>query len=217
MELTLELFRLAKAYEGRPVLTDCSHRFESGRLHVLMGPNGCGKSTLFRIAALLEKPDRGAVKYFAGRDPLPHDLELKRRISMVFPRVGVFNRTVYHNAAYGLKVRGVSQAEGHPRVLEALELVGLRPKQDQKALTLSSGETMRLGLARALVCDPDVLFLDEPTTSIDQENAAIIEDCLLVLSRDRKMTMILVTHDSAQAEKLGGCRLTLQEGKICEL
>jgi tungstate transport system ATP-binding protein len=217
MGLTLELSHINKTYNGQTVLADCSYRFASARLYVLMGPNGSGKSTLFRIAALLERPDQGEVKYFAGDELLSHDLALRRRISMVFPRVGVFNRSVYHNAAYGLKIRGVTHAERDQRVLEVLELVGLRHKQDQQALTLSSGETMRLGLARALVFDPDVLFLDEPTTSIDQTNAAIIEDCLVKISQEEKMTLILVTHDVAQAEKLGGCRLTLRQGRICEL
>jgi tungstate transport system ATP-binding protein len=95
MGLTLELSHINKTYNGQTVLADCSYRFASARLYVLMGPNGSGKSTLFRIAALLEKPDQGEVKYFAGGEPLAHNLELKRRISMVFPRVGVFNRSVY--------------------------------------------------------------------------------------------------------------------------
>ncbi len=217
MGLTLELSHISKSYNGQQVLADCSYRFENGRLYVLMGPNGCGKSTLFRIAALLERPDQGEVKYFTGNDLLAHDLELKRKISMVFPRVGVFNSSVYHNVAYGLRIRGVKRSERDRRVVEVLDLVGLTHKRDQKALTLSSGETMRLGLARALVFDPEVLFLDEPTTSIDQANTAIIEDCLLKISEERKVTMILVTHDPAQAEKLRGRRLTLNDGRISEL
>jgi tungstate transport system ATP-binding protein len=217
MGLSLELAGLSKAYDGRPVLADCSYRFTAGSLYVLMGPNGCGKSTLLRLSALLERPDAGEVRYLNGDELLPHDLRLKRRISLVFPRVGVFNRSVGGNVAYGLKIRGTPRTEREGRVLGVLELVGLTDKLRQNALTLSSGETMRLGLARALVLEPEVLFLDEPTASLDPANTAIIEACLQKIAHDRRMTLILVTHDPAQAAKLGGRRLTLQEGRLSEL
>lgn len=217
MGLTLELSCLAKSYQDRPVLTDCSYRFAAGGLYVLMGPNGCGKSTLLRIAALLERPDQGEVRYFSGDTLLPQDLQLKRRISLVFPRVGIFNRSVHQNVAYPLKIRGLGRSARNRRVLAVLELMGLAPKAGQNALTLSSGETMRLGLARALALDPEVLFLDEPTASLDPANTAMIEDCLLNLRKERQMTLILVTHDPAQAKKLGGRLLTLVKGKICEM
>ncbi len=217
MGLTLELSHLAKSYQGQPVLADCTYRFDSGGLYVLMGPNGGGKSTLLRLAALLERPDRGEVRYYCGDTLLPHDLGLRRRISLVFPLAGIFNRSVYHNVAYGLKIRGVHRRERAPRVMEVLRLVGLEHQADRKALTLSSGEKMRLGLARALVLDPEVLFLDEPTASIDQANTEIIEARLIKISQERKVTIILVTHDPAQAEKLRGRVLTLRQGRLYEL
>lgn len=217
MGLTLELCRIDKAYNGKHILKDCSYTFQSGRTYILMSPNGSGKSTLFRIAALLEAPDQGEVKFFSGKELLPRNLDLKRRITMVFPRVGLFNISVFHNVAYGLKIRGVGRKLIDERVAEILDLVGLMDKQRQSALTLSSGEAMRLGLARALVIDPEVIFLDEPTTSLDLANTAIIEDCLVKITRDRDVTLILVTHDAAQAERIGGRCLTLAGGRIVEL
>ena len=106
MGLTLELVGISKSYNGNQVLRDCSYTFPAGGSYTVMGPNGCGKSTLFRIAALLEEPDQGEVRYRRGITPLAADINLRRQITMVFPRVGVFNRSVFANVAYGLKIRG---------------------------------------------------------------------------------------------------------------
>ena len=98
----------------------------------------------------------------------------------------------------------------------ALGEVGLTHKAAQPAGTLSSGETMRLGLARALALDPEVLFLDEPTTHIDKANTRLIEDCIRRLRQERALTLIIITHDAAQAERLGGRQLVLEGGTIKE-
>ncbi len=216
MGLTLELSRISKSYHDQQVIQDCSFTFAPGGTYVIMGPNGCGKSTLLRIAALLEKPDRGEVKFMNGETPLSPDIHLKRRLTMVFPRVGVFNTTVARNVAYGLGIRGITKDEMQDRVDKALELVRLAHKRGQRALTLSSGETMRLGLARALAIEPDILFLDEPTTSIDVANTEIIEQVLLKISQDRKLTLIIVTHDAAQAQRFQGRLLHMRDGKLLD-
>jgi tungstate transport system ATP-binding protein len=214
MGLRLELAGISMAYNGLPVLEDCTFSFKAGGSAALMGPNGAGKSTLLRIAALLERPDRGEIRYFAGDKLLGHDLPVRRLITLLLPKIGVFNTTVYANVAFGLKIRGVKRAEMGVRVREVLETVGLTHKISQRALELSSGETKRLGLARALVLRPEVLFLDEPTIFLDRASIDIIENCLLELKKQRAMTIILVTHDPAQAERLGDQRLFLEHGKI---
>jgi tungstate transport system ATP-binding protein len=214
MGLTLELSRISKSYNNQQVIRDCSFTFAKGGAYVIMGPNGSGKSTLLRIAALLEKPDQGEVRFFNGGTPLSHDINLKRRLTMVFPRVGVFNTTVFKNVAYGLQIRGVSREESNQGVERALEVVRLAHKKQQRALTLSSGETMRLGLARALAIEPDILFLDEPTTSIDVANTEIIEQVLLNIRQDKDLTLIIVTHDVAQARRFQGRLLLMQDGKL---
>jgi len=212
--LTLKLSHLAKAYGGEAVLQDCSYTFAPGDSYVLRGENGSGKSTLFRIAALLEPPDAGTVEFFDGERLLPHDLALRRRLTMVFPRVGVLQRSVFHNVAYGLKLRGIEPAAIRIRVGEMLEQVGLAPKASQPARTLSSGETMRLGLARALVLSPEILLLDEPTTHLDRASTEIMEKTLLRLRGERALTLILITHDATQAERLGERQLFLESGKL---
>ena len=108
MGLTLEVARLEKSYNGQAVLQECSFAFDPGRTYALLGANGSGKSTLLRIAALLEAPDAGAVRYRDHDAELPHDLALRRRLTLLLPRIGVFNTSVFNNVAYGLKIRGRS-------------------------------------------------------------------------------------------------------------
>jgi len=214
MGLRVEAFHLSKTYNGNPVLQDCSFSFESGLTYALLGPNGTGKSTLFRILALLERPDTGRVTYVDGGQIIHDDIKLRRRITLVLPRIGVFNTTVFKNVAYGLKLRGVGKGEIKERVNHSLELVGLAPKRSQRATSLSSGETKRLGMARALVIEPEIIFLDEPTANIDPVNTEIIEEIIRQMKQDRKTTIMMITHDPAQAEKLSDHTLLLQRGRI---
>jgi len=212
--LTLELVNISKSYNGNQVIRDCSYIFPGGGSYIIMGPNGSGKSTLFRIAALLEAPEQGQVVYRQNGQPLAPDINLKRRITMVFPRLGIFNRSVFANVAYGLKFRGLPRKLRGQKVMEVLAQVGWTHKAPQPALTLSSGETMRLGLARALALDPEVLFLDEPTAHIDQANTDIIEACIHRIRTERALTLFIITHDPAQAERLQGQKLLLQDGGL---
>lgn len=214
--MKLHVDHIGKAYAGRTVMKDCSYAFNGRGVYVLMGPNGCGKSTFLRICSLLERPDDGVLKYLDGKKQLPHDLSLRRRMTLVLPRTGVFNTTVYHNAAYGLKVRGLSPGALDERVDRALTVVGLAHRKKQHALTLSSGETQRLGIARALAIEPEILFLDEPTASVDEENTAIIESIIGRLKQDGRTTVIMTTHDKDQAERLADTLLFITEHRIAE-
>jgi tungstate transport system ATP-binding protein len=214
MGLELAVSNLSKDYNGNPVLQDCSHTFAPGLTHVLQGPNGSGKSTLFRVLAFLERPERGRVTYREDGRILKNGLALRRQLTLVLPRTGIFNTTVFKNVAYGLTIRGVSRAEAEARVNAALKAVGLAHKQRQRALELSSGETKRLGIARALVINPQVFMLDEPTANIDPANTAIIEDIILNIKQARQTTILMITHDPAQARRLGDELLYLQDGKI---
>lgn len=216
MSLILTVSDIYKSYNGIPVLKGCSFSFDKGGVYVLTGPNGSGKSTLLRICALLENQDKGEINYSSENNILKNDMELRRRITLVLPKVGVFNTTVFKNTAYGLKIRGVSKKEMEARVSKALDFVGLIYKKNQNALTLSSGETQRLGIARAIVIEPEILFLDEPTASVDRENTGIIENIVLNMKRKDRSTIIITTHDMSQAERLGGIMLIMSEGKIIQ-
>lgn len=214
MGLTLKASQVVKLYNGHQVLWDCSFTFASGRAYTLEGPNGSGKSTLFRILALLERPDAGEVNYLKDGQIINADLELRRKITLMLPRIGVFNTTVFNNVAYGLKLRGMARGEIEEKVNEMLQVVGLAEKRRQRALELSSGETKRLGLARALMINPEVIFLDEPTASIDPINTEIIEEIILKMKSQGKSTIIMITHDPGQAERLGDHLLFMKNGKI---
>ncbi len=214
--MKLVLSHIKKEYSGKAVLADCSAVFEGRGTYVLMGRNGCGKSTLLRICALLEKPDSGDVAFFSGEERLPQDLPLRRKITLALARTGVFNTSVMKNVAYGLTIRGVPPAKIKQRVTEALAFVGLEHKENQRALTLSSGETQRLGIARALVIEPEFLFLDEPTASVDQENTEIIESIIRAMNKDGRTSVIMTTHDREQAERLADRLLFMKNGRIEE-
>jgi ABC-type multidrug transport system ATPase subunit len=207
---------ITKAYEGKTVLADCSCVFGKPGTYVLMGPNGCGKSTFLRICALLEPQDAGEISYLDEDVRLPRGISLRRRITLVLPRTGVFNTTVFRNVAYGLALRGLDRGIIERKVKEALAFVGLDAKAGQRGRTLSSGETQRLGLARALVLEPEVLFLDEPTASIDRENTEIIEEIIGTMKKERRTVVVMTTHDRDQAMKLADRLLLLSDGKIVD-
>ncbi len=216
MGLNLTLSNVLKSYNGKAALDHCAVSFSQGAVHVLMGPNGSGKSTLLRVCALLEPIDDGELVFRSGERVLAPDLALRRRISLVLPRVGVFNETVYKNAAYGLTVRGIAKNVIAAKVDESLYAVGLAPKKDDNALTLSSGETQRLGIARALAIEPEILFLDEPTASIDEDNTRMVEDIIKGLHRAGKTTVILTTHDRDQALRMADHVVMMKLGRIVE-
>jgi tungstate transport system ATP-binding protein len=216
MSLRLQTRNITKSYDGRRVISDCSVTYEQSGIHVVMGPNGCGKSTFLRICALLEKPDAGEVRFTASGETLDNDIDLKRRITLVLPSVGVFNTSVYKNVAYGLMIRGLSREVIREKTESVLEFVGLITKKSHNARTLSSGEKQRLGIARAIIIDPEILFLDEPAAYIDQENTEIVEEIILDMKKYRKKTVIMTTHQIEQGKRLADSILVMRDGKIIE-
>lgn len=215
MSLRLALSNINKNYNGKSVLQDCSFSFDKNEIYILMGPNGSGKSTFLRICALIENPDRGEVNFFRD-DIVKKNIELKRKITLVLPKIGIFNTTVFKNVAYGLKIRGLKKKEIEEKANMALEFVGLTHKKNQNALTLSSGETQRLGIARAIVIEPEVLFLDEPTASLDPHSTTIIEETINKLRKHNRLTIIMVTHNIFQAKRLADRVLFMYEGRIVD-
>lgn len=212
--MNLFISHIRKDYHEKPVLKDCSFEFGGTGVYALMGPNGCGKSTLLRICALIEDPTSGNLLFQDNSVPLVKDIALRRRMTLVLPRTGVFNSTAFNNVAYGLKVRGMDGKHMKDVVYRALEFVGLTHKSGQNALTLSSGETQRLGIARALAINPEILFLDEPTASVDEENTVIIESIIGRLKRDGRTLVIITTHDREQAERVADHLLFLRDGTL---
>ena len=214
VDLKLHLSHIGKNYEGNPILKDCSYTFQERAIYALVGPNGCGKSTLLRLCALLETPDQGSISFETDHRPLPIDISLRRRITLVLPDVGVFNTSVFKNVAYGLSLRGLPKGEIRQKVAQSLQFVGLENKQSQSARTLSSGETKRLGLARALALEPDFLFLDEPTASVDQKNTELIEEILVKIKERRESTVLMSTHDADQTRRIADHIIKIDRGEL---
>lgn len=213
----LTVDNVSKQYGPREVLRVERLSFAAGRIHGVMGPSGAGKSTLLRLLNLLERPTAGRILY-RGRDVHAYRprLELQRRMAMVFQKPVLFDGTVYENVAYGLRVRGARGPEAAGKVDDALRRVGLEPLRRARALTLSGGEAQRVAMARALVLEPDVLLLDEPTSNLDPNNVALLEGLIRGASGGNGTAVILVTHNVFQAQRLADRVIFLYEGRVVE-
>jgi tungstate transport system ATP-binding protein len=213
----IEVQNLFKEYSGRQVLKDISFKVQNGEIFVLVGPNGSGKTTLLRILDLLEEPTSGKVMF--NGEPVDYSAKdktaVRRRIGMVFQQTVLFNMSVFDNVAYPLKIKGeYNKAHVERNVKALLELVQLHGFEHKNALTLSGGEAQRVALAQALVTEPELLLLDEPTANLDPRNVSIVEEVLSRVNRENKTTIIMTTHNMFQAENLAHRIAVLNEGKI---
>jgi glycine betaine/proline transport system ATP-binding protein len=199
-----------------------SFEVRRGETFVIMGLSGSGKSTLIRCLSRLTEPTSGAI-FVDGRDVLampPAELrELRRRqVSMVFQHFGLFpHRRVIDNVAYGLEVRGVPRPERHERAARVLELVGLRGWEHHYPRQLSGGMQQRVGLARALAVDPEVLLFDEPFSALDPLIRREMQDELLRLQASLHKTSVFITHDFAEALKLGDRIAVMRQGQFVQV
>ncbi len=214
MNLTVK--NVSKRYGESVALQDCSLTVQQGTFTAIIGPNGSGKSTLLRVASLLEEPDRGEVIYVDGTRVLEKDIALRRRISVVLSGNTLFNDSVFNNVAFGLRIRGYKREMVSEKVHEILGLVQLSNRSRRNARTLSTGEAQRAVLARALVTEPEYLFLDEPTASLDPLNTELIEAVLRESSSRNGMTIVMITHNMFQAKRLAERVLFMYRGRVKE-
>jgi tungstate transport system ATP-binding protein len=182
---------------------------QSGPPTVLIGPNGSGKTTLLRVAMGLLPPSRGRVTW-GGREHVP-----PTRRAILFQRPAMLRRSAAGNIRYALAAAGVPRAERPKRVTELLAEVGLGGLARRPARRLSGGEQQRLALARALALDPVVLFLDEPTASLDPAATKSIED-IVRSATARGVKVVMSTHDLGQAKRLAGEIVFLHRGRLIE-
>lgn len=188
-----------------------------GETFVVMGLSGSGKSTLLRCMSRLVEPTRGAV-LVDGADLLAMDEEQLRavrrsKMSTVFQHFGLFpHRRVIDNVAYGLEVQGIRKSDRHARATEMLEVVGLTGWGQHYPQQLSGGMQQRVGLARALALDPDILFFDEPFSALDPLIRRDMQDELLRLQSVMHCTIVFITHDFAEALRLGDRIAIMKDG-----
>ncbi|HET9655993.1 MAG TPA: glycine betaine/L-proline ABC transporter ATP-binding protein [Kineosporiaceae bacterium] len=201
---------------------DVSFDVAPGEVFVVMGLSGSGKSTLVRCLTRLIEPTAGSV-VFEGEDILAADerrlRELRRhKFSMVFQHFGLLpHRRVVDNVAYGLEVRGTGRAERTRRAMEVIELVGLAGYERSYPDQLSGGMQQRVGLARALAVDPDVMFFDEPFSALDPLIRRDMQNEVIRLHREVGKTMVFITHDLSEALKLGDRILIMRDGQMVQL
>ena len=189
------------------ILTDISLSLASGALTAVLGPNGAGKTTLLKLAMGLLKPSRGRLT-FAGRAA-----SSSRRRAFVFQKPVMLRRTAAGNVAYALRMAG--EAASHSRIMDLLERVGLAAFATRPARRLSSGEQQRLALARALARDPEILFLDEPSASLDPFATKGVED-IITRTAGAGVKVVMTTHDLGQARRLAGHVIFLAKGRLYE-
>ena len=195
---------VSKRYGDNTVLRDISLEVPRYGVTALIGPSGSGKTTLLRLIDLLEEPTSGSI-LFDGVDAGASEkarLELRRRMVIVFQKPVVFSSTVYDNVAYGLKIRGVDKSVMQERVRHALETVDLAGYEGRRARTLSGGEIQRDALARAMVTEPELLLLDEPTANLDPVSISRVEGLIARVIGELRATVVMTTHDMAQGQRL---------------
>ena len=203
-------------------LDNVSFDVNQGEIFVVMGLSGSGKSTLIRCLNRLIPPTSGEI-YIDSEDILAFDKERLRdlrrhKVSMVFQRFALFpHKPVVENVAYGLKVRGMGKKERRELAQETLDLVGLTAWGDYYPRNLSGGMQQRVGLARALATDPDILLMDEPFGALDPLIRREIQEELIQLQQAVNKTIIFITHDLHEALKLGDRVAIMKDGRFVQV
>lgn len=208
--------------QGTLAVNDVTFSVDQGELFVIMGLSGSGKSSLLRMLNRLVEPTSGSL-HIKGDDLLamePADLRGARNetVSMVFQHFALFpHRTVLENAAYGLHVRGLAPEERTARAEEALEIVGLASWGHVYPSELSGGMRQRVGLARAVATDADILLMDEPFSALDPIIRRDMQDLLLRLQSEMNKTVVFVTHDLNEAMRLGHRIMVMRDGVVIQI
>ena len=197
--MSVEFRNVVKRYGATPAVAGVSFTVEAGTLVTLLGPSGCGKTTLLRMIAGLVEWDKGEITVNGTpvRGPGPDR-------AMVFQAFALMPwATVRDNVAFGLELRGVPKAKRYPRAEELLTLVGLKGFENRLPGQLSGGMQQRVGLARALAVDPEILLMDEPFGALDEQTRRLLQEELLQIWEKTRKTVIFITHSMEEAVLLG--------------
>lgn len=195
---------------------------EEGEMFVIMGLSGSGKSTLLRCINRLNEPTMGEIRVNGIDITRSSDKELlqirRKELAMVFQHFGLLpHRTVLSNVSFGLELQGVSKEEREKKAQESIELVGLKGYESQRVDELSGGMQQRVGLARALANNPEVLLMDEAFSALDPLIREQMQDELLLLQEKMKRTIVFITHDLDEAIKLGDRIAIMKDGEVVQV
>jgi tungstate transport system ATP-binding protein len=206
--LPLRLDRVRYSIAGVELIHELTLELGAGPRTLVVGPNGAGKSLLLRLCHGLLRPSDGRVTWAGGADAA-------RRQAMVFQRPVLLRRSVAANVRYALALRQVPRAARAARVADALDMAGLRPLAGRAARVLSGGEQQRLALARAWALRPEVLFLDEPTASLDPGATGAVEEVIRRFA-DAGAKIVMTSHDLGQVRRLADEVVFLHAGRVLE-
>ena len=203
-------------------LWDVSFQVKRGEVFVIIGLSGSGKSTIIRMLNMLNRPSEGTIMFEDSKiDQFgKKDLNEYRRekISMVFQNFGLMShRDVLGNVVYGLEVKGVTRVERERKAMEMIEMVGLKGHEHTAITSLSGGMRQRVGIARALANDPEVLLMDEPFSALDPLVRKDMQFELLSLQRKLQKTVVFITHDINEAFKLGDTVAIMRDGRLIQV
>jgi len=205
----VELSNVTKVYSDPPqtitALQDISFQVRQGEFLCIVGPSGCGKSTLLRMIAGLDRPSSGQIRFKGDLVTSPHP-----KISMVFQTFALLPwRTVIENVEFGLEIKGLSKKERRAISQELLEMVGLKETANLYPKQLSGGMRQRVGIARALAVDPEVVLMDEAFSAIDEFTAEALREEVAEIHAETQKTFLLVTHNLPEAIELADRILVL--------
>lgn len=208
--MNISLYNIKKYYGDKAALDIDNLSIRQGIITGIIGPNGSGKSTLLRILSGLDKEFSGDIKY--NGDILYSDIYNK--MTLVTQKPYLFKRSVYENIVYPLKVRKINKDRIKALADATLKSLDINDLRSKKAHLLSGGESQKVSLARALIFEPQLLFLDEPTSNIDPESIKTMEREIIKFNKEKKSTVVIVTHNLEQAKRLCDEIIYMENGKV---
>jgi putative ABC transport system ATP-binding protein len=211
-ELMLETRNLTRAVANKVLVNNISLQVKPGEVLAVIGPSGAGKSSFLRLLNRLDEPTGGTVLLNGEDYRAIAPRELRRRVGMVMQTAYLFPGTVAANIAFGPRHHGETIAG--EQIAALLDRVGLPGYEDRDVSTLSGGEAQRVSVARTMANAPDALLLDEPTSSLDDAAARGIEELVLGIIEERRLTCVIVTHNRSQAARMAGRTLVLDAGSV---
>jgi spermidine/putrescine ABC transporter ATP-binding subunit len=215
-KIIIDLKNIVVAFDDEQVLKGINLSIMDGEFVTLLGPSGCGKTTTLRIVAGFLEPDTGDV-FFNGKkiNGVP---AYKREVNTIFQRYALFpHLNVYENVAFGMRVKKKKEAEINEKVIEMLELVGLKNFTKRKVAQLSGGQQQRVAIARALANEPKVLLLDEPLGALDLKLRQNMQVELKRIQQELGITFIYVTHDQEEALSMSDTVVVMNQGIIQQI
>ena len=206
----IEVQDLTKNFNGKTILNGLNFQVHEGEIFGFLGPNGAGKTTTMRLILGLLKPTSGKAVVFG--DDLGSNDDLRRKVGILLENDGLYDGlSAYENLDYYAQLYNVSDRDG--KIKDLLDFAGLSERRDDKVGTFSKGMKRKLGLARAIIHDPDVLFLDEPSSGLDPEAQRMVRDLILDLSKEKR-TIFLNSHDLDEVQKICSKIAILNNGTI---